>query len=299
MGKNTKSNLSFNTDVEIEDRYEVYIKGCCLFGPGGPGGYGAIIVDTKTRKIAELSKGFFASTEERMELMAMIAALSRISLNESISLFSESKYAVGILNGQHSLPDHPNLIQELWDVRRDKQISVCLVERRTGPKLFKRCFNLAVEAFESPSAEDSGFDPTEIKDAQDSEFFKSDTMTLPIELPEGVERFYSGSEKHKIKESCAEGIRMLNEKENPSFEDLMHLKTGGIDGWSHADTDMEFGKATKDFVSSFFRFESETKSCLKWYGRGLALDLAIRKGLVSREIGENVTRRRYKESRKL
>ena len=84
MGKNSRNN-AFNPETEPEGRYIVYTDGGCAFNPGGPGGFGAVIVDTESGEINELSGGYFASTNNRMELMAMIAALSKIPKNESVT----------------------------------------------------------------------------------------------------------------------------------------------------------------------------------------------------------------------
>ena len=62
-------------------------------GNPGPGGYGAILIAGNHRK--ELSQGYRLTTNNRMELLAIIAGLSALKKDgQSISIFSDSQYVV-------------------------------------------------------------------------------------------------------------------------------------------------------------------------------------------------------------
>ncbi len=62
-------------------------------GNPGPGGYGAILISGNHRK--ELSKGYRLTTNNRMELLAVIAGLQAIKKNElPITVYSDSQYVV-------------------------------------------------------------------------------------------------------------------------------------------------------------------------------------------------------------
>ena len=62
-------------------------------GNPGPGGYGCILISGQHRK--ELSKGYRLTTNNRMELLAVIAGLEAIKKNElPITVFSDSQYVV-------------------------------------------------------------------------------------------------------------------------------------------------------------------------------------------------------------
>jgi ribonuclease HI len=69
----------------------VYTDGGCLGNPG-PGGYGAIILDGETRR--EIAGGFRLTTNNRMELMACIAALDTLRVPANVALYSDSRYVV-------------------------------------------------------------------------------------------------------------------------------------------------------------------------------------------------------------
>ena len=62
-------------------------------GNPGPGGYGAVLMYGHHHK--ELSQGFRLTTNNRMELLAVIAGLEAIKKNElPITVYSDSQYVV-------------------------------------------------------------------------------------------------------------------------------------------------------------------------------------------------------------
>lgn len=77
----------------------IYTDGAARGNPG-PGGYGAILKWGSTEK--ELSGGFRLTTNNRMELLAVISALEALTKpNLKIVVYSDSKYVV-------------NAVQEGW-----------------------------------------------------------------------------------------------------------------------------------------------------------------------------------------
>lgn len=74
----------------------IYTDGSSRGNPG-PGGYGAILMSGKLRK--ELSGGYRKTTNNRMELMAVIAALEALKKNSlKITIYTDSQYIVKALN---------------------------------------------------------------------------------------------------------------------------------------------------------------------------------------------------------
>lgn len=70
----------------------IYTDGASRGNPG-PGGYGAILMWGDKRK--ELSAGFRLTTNNRMELMAVIAALETLNKkNISLTIYTDSQYVV-------------------------------------------------------------------------------------------------------------------------------------------------------------------------------------------------------------
>lgn len=75
-----------------ENKLIVYTDGSSRGNPG-PGGYGAILKWGDTEK--EISKGYLRTTNNRMELMAVIAALESLKkTNVDIIVYSDSQYIV-------------------------------------------------------------------------------------------------------------------------------------------------------------------------------------------------------------
>ena len=72
---------------------EIYSDGSCIGNPG-PGGWAAIILEKNKKK--EIFGGEKITTNNRMELTAVIKALNLIKNESKISIYSDSKY---IING--------------------------------------------------------------------------------------------------------------------------------------------------------------------------------------------------------
>lgn len=78
-------------------RLEIYTDGACSGNPG-PGGWAAVLC--LNDKIARHSGGCFETTNNRMELKAVIEGLKKsgISTVSSIYIFSDSSYVVNSMN---------------------------------------------------------------------------------------------------------------------------------------------------------------------------------------------------------
>jgi len=71
---------------------KIYTDGAARGNPG-PGGYGAILLWNNHRK--ELSKGYRHTTNNRMELLAVISALEALTKTEhAVHIYSDSQYVV-------------------------------------------------------------------------------------------------------------------------------------------------------------------------------------------------------------
>ncbi len=71
---------------------EIYTDGSSRGNPG-PGGYGIVMIYKDKRK--ELFQGYKLTTNNRMELLAVIRALEEVKTNKhEIKIYSDSKYVV-------------------------------------------------------------------------------------------------------------------------------------------------------------------------------------------------------------
>jgi ribonuclease HI len=73
-------------------RITIYTDGAAKGNPG-PGGYGVVLLSGQFRK--ELSDGFELTTNNRMELLAVIVGLEALKIEGSdVTIYSDSKYVV-------------------------------------------------------------------------------------------------------------------------------------------------------------------------------------------------------------
>lgn len=92
--------------------FEIWTDGGCAPKNPGPGGYGIIIVDNATQEEREIKQGFIHTTNNRMELRAVIRALNEIPKEASVKLHTDSKYVVQHVNeGQKK-----NINYDLWEL---------------------------------------------------------------------------------------------------------------------------------------------------------------------------------------
>ncbi len=77
------------------DKITIYTDGACSGNPG-PGGYGALMQFGNHRN--ELSGGFRKTTNNRMELLAVIEGLQALNRPCNVTVFSDSKYIVDAVN---------------------------------------------------------------------------------------------------------------------------------------------------------------------------------------------------------
>jgi len=97
---------------------DMYTDGAARGNPNGPGGYGTILEYKEpngTLHKRELSEGYVKTTNNRMELMAVIAGFEALVKPCCVTVYSDSKYVVDAFNKKWI----DNWIQKNW--HRGKQ----------------------------------------------------------------------------------------------------------------------------------------------------------------------------------
>jgi len=135
----------------------IYSDGSCYPNPGGPGGYGAIIDNYHTVK--EISQGFRATTNNRMEMMGCIMALVTLGKHKKIvTVYSDSQYVVKGIgwatgwreNNWRTGEGKPAKNVDLWTIllgmNERHDISWRWVRGHAGHTENERCDELAGEA---------------------------------------------------------------------------------------------------------------------------------------------------------
>jgi len=147
---------------------ELYTDGAASGNPG-PGGYGAVLVCGPLKK--ELSGGFALTTNNRMELMAVIVGLEAIKWDGAqVNITSDSTYVVNSINlgwlekwrrtGFKKAKNADLWIRYLEASARHK-VRFTWVKGHAGHPYNERCDALAVAAYKSAELpEDKGYTAT-------------------------------------------------------------------------------------------------------------------------------------------
>jgi ribonuclease HI len=132
---------------------EIYTDGASSGNPG-PGGFGTILRAGKHYK--EIAEGYRKTTNNRMELLAVIRGLEAIKkLNQQITIFSDSKYVIDAVEKKWvfgwlktGFKDKKN--KDLWlrflELYKLHQIRFVWVKGHNGHPENERCDELAVMA---------------------------------------------------------------------------------------------------------------------------------------------------------
>ncbi len=135
-------------------------------GNPGPGGYGTILRSGPHEK--ELSGGFYHTTNNRMELMAVIVGLEALKSSCEVRVVSDSKYVVDAFNLRWidgwkrrgwAKVKNPDLWKRLLKAMEPHKVRYEWVRGHNDHPENERCDRLAVAASLKPTAQDFGFQP--------------------------------------------------------------------------------------------------------------------------------------------
>jgi Ribonuclease HI len=128
-------------------------------GNPGPGGYGAILRCGKYEK--EMSGGFALTTNNRMELLAVITGLEAIKWEHAdVTVYTDSAYVVNAVNNrwlfqweskQFAKKKNPDLWKRFLEIYRKHSVKFVWIRGHAGHPENERCDKLAVAARELPN----------------------------------------------------------------------------------------------------------------------------------------------------
>lgn len=136
-------------------KVEIFTDGACSHNPG-PGGYGAVL--RCKGKEREICGGEASTTNNRMELMGVIAALSELKYPCEVTLTTDSRYVVDSItkgwvygwqkNGWKKSDKSPALNVDLWErllpLLKTHKVEFCWIKGHAGHPENERCDALAV-----------------------------------------------------------------------------------------------------------------------------------------------------------
>ena len=155
----------------------IYTDGAARGNPG-PGGYGVLLQAGQHTK--ELAQGFRKTTNNRMELMALIKGLELLNRPCVVTLFSDSKYVVDTVEkgwakawkarGWIKADKQPAVNSDLWDralkALEKHRVTIRWVKGHASNAGNNRCDELAVAATRStPLLVDEGYELAKAKPA--------------------------------------------------------------------------------------------------------------------------------------
>ena len=136
----------------------IYTDGAASGNPG-PGGYGVVLMAGAHRK--ELSEGFRRTTNNRMELLAVIIGLAALRFEGSnVTIYSDSKYVVDAvekgwvfgweMTGFKKIKN-PDLWRQFLALYRKPHVKFIWVKGHANIPENERCDQLAVAAYKAPN----------------------------------------------------------------------------------------------------------------------------------------------------
>ena len=142
---------------------KIYTDGAARGNPDGPGGYGTVLeyVDSRGElHTKEISQGYQRTTNNRMELMAVIAGLKALNRPCEVELYSDSKYVVDAFNqhwidgwmkkgwkrGKNEPVKNVDLWKRLLKAKEPHHVTFIWVKGHDGHPQNERCDTLATTA---------------------------------------------------------------------------------------------------------------------------------------------------------
>jgi len=144
----------------------VYTDGAARGNPG-PGGYGVVMLAGSHRK--ELAQGYRLTTNNRMELLAVIVALEALKVeNCDVTVYTDSKYVAdavtkgwlfGWVKTRFKGKKNPDLWIRYLEIYKKHRVQFIWVKGHASIPENERCDQLAVEASKMPGLlKDEGYE---------------------------------------------------------------------------------------------------------------------------------------------
>lgn len=143
----------------------IYTDGAASGNPG-PGGYGVVLMAGEHRK--ELWQGYKLTTNNRMELLAVIVALEALRQeNSQVTIYTDSKYVADAVEKKwvfdwekknFKKKKNPDLWKRFLTIYRKHNVKFVWIKGHANIPENERCDQLAVMASQQPNLpEDKGY----------------------------------------------------------------------------------------------------------------------------------------------
>ncbi|WP_321319917.1 ribonuclease HI [Labilibaculum sp.] len=151
----------------MSTKITMYTDGAASGNPG-PGGYGVVLISGKHRK--DLNQGFKLTTNNRMELMAVIVGLEALKTPDcDVTIYSDSKYVVdsvekkwvfGWVQKRFKGKKNADLWMRFLEVYKKHNVKFVWIKGHANIPGNERADQLAVMASQVPNLpDDVGYNP--------------------------------------------------------------------------------------------------------------------------------------------
>ncbi|UCG27267.1 MAG: ribonuclease HI [Bacteroidales bacterium] len=147
----------------MSDKITIYTDGAARGNPG-PGGYGIVMISGRHRK--ELSAGYRLTTNNRMELMAVIIALETLKRkNSNVTIHTDSRYVADAVEKNwvfewerkgFKKKKNPDLWRRFLIAYRQHRVSFRWIKGHANNPENELCDRMAVRASYGPVLEEDG-----------------------------------------------------------------------------------------------------------------------------------------------
>lgn len=161
---NDFTTLRFTTLLYM--KIEIYTDGACSGNPG-KGGYGILMRVPEKKYQKTFSEGFRLTTNNRMELLAVIEALEKLKNPENdVHIFTDSKYVADAINQNWIFGwikkgfknvKNPDLWQRFVPLFRKHKVQFHWIKGHAGHPENEICDQLAVKASQSENLKTDAF----------------------------------------------------------------------------------------------------------------------------------------------
>jgi ribonuclease HI len=147
----------------------LYTDGAARGNPG-PGGYGVVLISGSHR--LEKSEGYKLTTNNRMELMAVIAGLEALKIpGSNVNVYTDSKYVADAVgkgwvfqweSKSFKKKKNPDLWLRFLKIYRKHNVKLIWIKGHASDPENEKCDQLAVEASKNSNLlDDTGYKPYE------------------------------------------------------------------------------------------------------------------------------------------
>jgi len=151
----------------MQGEITIYTDGAASGNPG-PGGYGVVLISGKHR--LEKSEGFRLTTNNRMELLAVITGLEALKIpNSKVVIYTDSRYVADAVEKgwlfqweakAFKKKKNPDLWIRFLKIYRKHKVRFVWIKGHSNNVENERCDRLAVSAYSNPVLlEDPGYNP--------------------------------------------------------------------------------------------------------------------------------------------